>query len=147
MKLSVLLGMSVILGSPVWVSQGYTTIKSISENRVAIVALGETVTEMSETLGGMDQIFGNADILENGANLTVSVNVHSQAGRYSQPGRRLTVTNTGDRREMSVIVSVEGKFEGEPHLFLSMSHAAGRAIGAQSGDEIQIAIAPVKEKR
>jgi len=147
MKITVLLGMSVILGSPVWISQGYATLKSIGENQAAIVALTETVTEITETLGGMDQIFGNAEIQENGTTLTVAVNVHSQAGRYSQPGKRLTIINTGSRRQMSVIVTVEGKFEGEPHLFLNMSRAAGRAVGAAPGDQIQVAIEPVEEER
>jgi len=48
---------------------------------------------------------------------------------------------------MSVIVTVEGKFEGEPFLFLNMSRAAGRAIGARPGDEIQVAIEPYTEEK
>ncbi len=148
MKITVLLGMSVILGSPAWAPTLYQTLKAIGENSEAIVAVTATVTKLAATVGGMDQIFGNAEIQENGTTLTASVNTRSDAGRYSQPGRRLTVINTGSRREMSVIVTVEGKFEGESHIFLNMSRAAGRAMGAQPGDEIQVAIEPyIEEKR
>ncbi len=147
MKITVLLGMAVIFGSPVWVTKGYQTLRAIGENSIAIIALGETVTGITETLGGMEQIFGNAEIRENGTTLTVAVNVHSEAGRYSQPGRRLTITNTGDPREMSVQVTVEGKFEGEPHLFLHMSRAAGRGVGAVPGDQIQVAIEPFRDDK
>ncbi len=147
MKITVLLGMAVILGSPVWITQGYQTLKAIGENSKAIVAVTKTVTELAATVGGMSQIFGNAEIQENGTTLTASVNTRSDAGRYSQPGRRLTVINTGSRQERSVIVTVEGKFEGEPYLFLNMSRAAGRAIGAQPGDEIQVAVEPYVEEK
>ena len=131
-----------ILSSPVWLSYSVLTVLSVGENKIAIETNTSAITGLTETLGGMSQIFGNAEVQENGTTLTASVNTRSDAGRYSQPGRRLTVINTGSRREMSVIVTVEGKFEGEPFLFLNMSRAAGRAIGAQPGDEIQVAIEP-----
>lgn len=114
------------------------------------------LTELAETVGGMDQLFGNAEILPGGDDFTASVNIHSDAVRWYQTGRRLTVTNTGDRREMSVTVTVEGKFEGEPHLFLNLSAAAGRAIGApprspedenQDPVEIQISVELFREEK
>ena len=139
MKISVTLGVLALLSSPVWVVQVYATVVSIGENTKAIA-------ELVEIVGGMGQLFGNALILEGGTAMTASVNVHSDAVRWYKPGRRLTVTNTGDRREMSVNVTVEGKFEGEPHLFLNLSRAAGLAVGASSGEEIQVAIEPFDEK-
>lgn len=137
----------VIAMSWYWVPAIYGTVLSIGENKVDIANNGLAIRELSETLGGMAQIFGNAEILENGTTLSVSVNIHSDAGRWSRPGQQLQVINTGDRREMSVIVSVEGKFEGEPHLFLTMSRAAGRAIGANPGDEIQVAIQAADDEK
>ena len=135
-----------ILSAPAWISYSVLTVLSVGRNTVAITANTETITELAETLGGMNQLFGNAQILENGQSLTVTINVHSDAGRWSQRGRRLIVVNTGDSREMSTTVTVEGKFEGEPHLFLNMSRAAGRAIGASPGDEIQVSIQPADDK-
>ncbi len=130
----------VIAMSWYWIPAIYGTVLTIGENKADIETVRLSVVELTETLGGMAQIFGNAEIQENGTTLSVSVNIHSDAGRWSKPGTMLTVVNTGDRREMSVIVAVEGKFEGEPHLFLNMSRAAGRAIGANPGDEIQVSI-------
>jgi len=95
----------------------------------------------------MGQLFGNALILENGVALTASVNIHSDAGRWSKRGTRLVVTNTGDRSAMTVTITVEGKYEGEPHQFLNMSRAAGRAVGANPGDQIQVAIEEVQEQK
>jgi len=136
----------IIAMSWYWIPAAYGFVTSVGENTADIETVRVSVVELTETLGGMAQIFGNAEILENGTTLSVSVNIHSDAGRWSKPGTRLQVINTGDRREMSVIVSVGGKFEGEPHLFLNMSRAAGRAIGANPGDEIQVAVeaAPVE---
>ena len=122
-----------ITSSWIWIPVVYGTVMSVGENTKAIA-------ELVEIVGGMGQLFGNAEILGGGERMTASINVHSDAGRWSKSGRRLTVTNTGDRREMSVNVTVEGKFEGEPHLFLNLSRAAGEAIGAKPGDEIQVAI-------
>jgi len=127
-----------ITSSWYWIPAVYGTAKSIGENTRAIA-------ELVEVVGGMGQLFGNAKILEGGTEMTASVNVHSDAVRWYQPGRRLTVTNTGDPREMSVNVTVEGKFEGEPHLFLNLSRAAGEAVGASPGEEIQVAIEPIKK--
>jgi len=137
----------VIAMSWYWIPAIYGTVLTIGENKADIETVRLSVVELSETLGGMAQIFGNAEILENGTTLSVSVNIHSDAGRWSKPGTRLTVVNTGDQREMSVIVRVEGKFEGEPHLFLNMSQAAGRAVGAVPGDQIQVSIEAANERR
>ena len=143
MKLAVLLGFAVILGSPGWGWGVYNTVKSVGENSEAIIALTETVTELTATLGGMGQLFGNAEILDVGDTMTAAYNTHSDAVRF-KPGQRLVVTNTGDRREMSVTLVIEGKFESEPHIFLNLSKNAGRALGATPGDTIQVAIEPVK---
>lgn len=137
----------LIASSWIWVPAIYGTVLDIGENKADIASNGLAITELATTLGGMDQIFGNAEIQENGTSLTVSVNVHSSAVRWSQPGQRLQVINTGDRREMSVIVTVEGKFEDEPHIFLNMSRAAGRAVGASPGDQIQVAVEAVDEEK
>jgi hypothetical protein len=137
----------IIAMSWYWIPAIYGTVLTIGENKADIETVRLSVVELTETLGGMAQIFGNAEILENGTTLSVSVNIHSDAGRWSRPGQQLQVINTGDRREMSVIVTVEGKFEGEPHLFLTMSRAAGRAIGANPGDQIQVAVQAADEKR
>ncbi len=129
-----------ILSSPVWLSYSVLTVLSVGKNTTAIAANTTSIEGLTETLGGMQVIFGNADIQMNGQALTASVNIHSDAGRWSKPGTRLHVTNTGSRREMSVHVTVAGKFEDEPHVFLNMTSAAGRAVGAQPGDQIQVSI-------
>lgn len=138
---------SIIATSFIWIPAVIGTVRTITTNKDSIEVNAAAISELAVTLGGMGEIFGGANILENGQELTVIVNVHSDAGRYFQPGRRLTVTNTGDSREMSVTVEVAGKFEGEPHMFLNMTRAAGRAIGANPGDEIQVSIEPAQERR
>jgi len=141
MKLSVALGVIVVLSSPVWISQGWATVNSIGANTKAITANVTAITELTESLGGMTQLFGNAEVLGVGDVMTAAINTHSDAVRF-KPGQRLVVTNTGDRREMSVTLTVEGKFESEPHVFLNLSRNAGRALGARPGDTIQVAIEP-----
>lgn len=145
MKISVTLGILLVLSSPVWVSQGYSTMMSIGENTKAISANAALIAELAITLGGMGQLFGNAEILDVGEVMTAAINTHSDAVRF-KPGQRLIVTNTGDRREMSVTLVIEGKFESEPHVFLNLSKNAGRALGAMPGETIQVAIEPVQEK-
>jgi len=147
LQVSVWGAISIIATSWIWIPAVIGTVSSIGENTKDITTLRSSVNELAVTVGGMGTIFGNASVHENGQDLTVIVNVHSDAGRYFQPGRRLTVTNTGDSREMSVTVEVAGKFEGEPHLFLNLTRAAGRAIGADPGDEIQVSIEPAPERR
>ena len=146
MKIAVIIGVLAFFGSPGWIYGIYTTVTAIGKNTAAIETVTESLAEMSVTLGGMGQLFGNAMILENGVALTASVNIHSDAGRWSKQGTRLVVTNTGDRSAMTVTLTVEGKFEGEPHQFLNMSRAAGRAVGANPGDQIQVAIEQVQEQ-
>lgn len=147
MKIAVIIGVLAFFGSPGWIYGVYSTVTAIGKNTKDITSLRTSVTELSETLGGMGQLFGNAVILENGVALTASVNIHSDAGRWSKQGTRLVVTNTGDRSAMTVILTVEGKFEGEPHQFLNMSRAAGRSVGANPGDQIQVAIEVAEERR
>lgn len=138
---------TIIATSWIWIPAMIGTVNSIGENTKDIATLRSSVTGLAEVVGGMGEIFGIAEILENGQDLTVSVNVHSDAGRYSRLGRRLLVTNIGSRREMSVTVTVAGNFEEESHLFLNLSRAAGRAIGADPGDEINVSVEPAPETR
>ena len=130
-----------ILSSPVWISYSVFTVLAVGENSAAITANSKVILELTEAMGGMTQLFGNAEILEVGEVMTAAINTHSDAVRF-KPGQRLVVTNTGDRREMSVTLIVEGKFESEPHVFLNLSRNAGRALGARPGDTIQVAIEP-----
>jgi len=141
MKLSVTLGVLFVLSSPVWISQGWATVNSIGANSQAISANAVAIGELTEVVGGMIQIFGNAEILENGAALTAAINTHSNAVRFRE-GQQLRVTNTSDRSETTITIVVQGKFEDEPHLLLNLSAAAGRAIRA-SEKEIQVAIEPI----
>ena len=140
MKVTVVLGVMALLSSPAWVSQGLETVRSIGENTKAI-------EEIREIVGGMNVLFGNAEVLEEGQTMTASVNVNSEARRWARSGRRLEIINTGDRRQMSVTVTVNGKFEAEPNVFLYMSRASGSAIGARPGEKVQVSIEAADEKR
>ena len=144
-KVSVVVIVGLLFSSPVWVSRVYSAVTSIGENTKEISANSKLIAELAITLGGMGQLFGNAEVLDVGDTMTASYNTHSDAVRF-KPGQRLIVTNTGDRREMSVTLVIEGKFESEPHIFLNLSKNAGRALGATPGDMVQIAIEPVEEK-
>ena len=143
MKLSVTLGVLFVLSSPVWVSQGWATISSISGNTAAIEANAEAIKDLAEALGGMTMLFGNAEILPDGSSLTAAINLHSDAVRFRE-GQRLLVTNTSDRGQTQITLTVQGKFEDAPHLLLNLSAGAGRALRA-STDQIQVAIEPEPE--
>jgi hypothetical protein len=130
-----------ILTSPGWIGYSIFTVLAVGENTAAITANAAAIGELTEAVGGMAQLFGNAEILENGGNLTAAINTHSNAVRFRE-GQELRVTNTSDRNETTITVVVQGKFEGEPHLLLNLSSASGRAIRA-STEQIQVAIEPV----
>ncbi len=132
-----------ILTSPGWISGAILTYLAVGENVEAIAANSTAIIELTETLGGMNQLFGNAEILENGTELTASINTHSNAVRFRE-GQELRVTNTSDRTETTITIIVRGKFEDEPHLLLNLSSASGRAIRA-SAKEIQVAIEPTEK--
>lgn len=143
MKLAVTLAVLVTLSSPVWVSSGIATVTSIGANTAAVAKITVTVQELTVLVGDMGQVFGNAEILDVGDTLTAAVNLHSDAVRF-KPGQTLEITNTGDRRQMTAVVTVEGKFESDPFTLLNLSRAAGRALGARPEDKIQIAIGASK---
>ena len=69
----------IIAMSWYWIPAIYGTVVTIGENKADIETVRLSVVELTETLGGMAQIFGNAEILENGTTLSVSVNIHSDA--------------------------------------------------------------------
>lgn len=125
-----------------WIPLVYGTVTGVGVNAGGIASNSKAIGELTETLGGMGQLFGNAEILDAGDTMTAQVNIHSDARRYSEPGSRLVLTNTGDRRKMSVTITVDGKFESEPHIFLTLSRAAGTRLGAAPEDVIQIMIEP-----
>ena len=143
MKVSVALGLFVIFSSPLWISQGVATVNSIGENTIAIAANIKAINALTESVGGMVQLFGNAEVLEDGSQLTTAINTYSDAVRFRE-GQRLIVTNTSDRSETTIRVTVLGKFESDPFHLLNLSAAAGRAIRA-SQDKIQVAIEPAEE--
>ena len=139
MKLSVTLAIIATLSSPVWVKSGIATITSIGANTAAVARNTVAIQGLTVLVGDMGQVFGNAEILDVGDTLTAAINLHSDAVRF-KPGQTLEITNTGDRRQMTAIVIVEGKFESDPFTLLNLSMAAGRALGARPEDKIQIAI-------
>lgn len=130
-----------ILTSPGWISYSVLTVLAVGQNSEATAVNAEAIKGLTAVVGGMTQLFGNAEILDVGDVMTAAINTHSDAVRF-KPGQRLVVTNTGDRREMSVTLIVEGKFESEPHVFLNLSRNAGRALGASPGEMIQVAVEP-----
>jgi len=135
-----------VLTSPGWISYSVLTVLAVGENSRAVLANAEAIKELTAVVGGMAQLFGNAEILDIGETMTASINTHSDAVRF-KPGQNLVVTNTGDRRAMSVRLIVEGKFESQPHIFLNLSRNAGRALGASPGETIQVAIEPLQEEK
>lgn len=137
--------MSVIGAAWWWIPAVYGTVTSIGINSEGIAANKTAISEVTETLGGMGVLFGNAEILEEGQTHTASVNTNSDARRWSAPGTRLQVINTGDRRKMSTVVTVEGKFEDDPSIFLFLSRSSGSAIGAAPGDKVQVSIEEAQE--
>ncbi len=139
MNTSVILAVGAILSSPAWVGGFIKQHQQIDDNAAAIVTNGAAIQSLVETVGDMGLLFGNAEIMEVGAGLTASINLHSDAVRFKQ-GQRLEITNTGDRRQMTTTVTVDGKFESEPFTLLNLSNQAGRAVGAGSGDRIQVMV-------
>ena len=144
MNVSVALGILVITTSWAWIPATYSTVRSISENSSAVVSNAAAISELAEVVGDMGQLFGNAEILDVGDTMTAQINIHSDAVRF-KPGQRLDVTNTGDRREMSVTVEVDGKFESDPYHFLNLSRSAGVRLGARPEDTIQVMIVPAEK--
>ncbi len=147
-----------VLASPGWLTGfaygAWVLVETVGENKSAISATNEIVTEMAEALGGMTQLFGNAEILEDGVQLTAAINTSSDANRFDQ-GQELLVTNKGDRSRSTITVIVRGQFdEGNPYHLLDLSAAAGRALRApqepEEGDErvkIQVSIEPVPDRK
>lgn len=144
MNVTVFISVSLFFSAWYWIPAAYSTVTAIGENSTSVETNEKAIEELAVIVGDMGQLFGNAEILDVGDGLTAQVNIHSDARRYSEPGTRLVLTNTGDRRKMSVTVEVDGKFESEPHIFLSISRASGRRVGANPGDVIQVMI--VSEK-
>lgn len=132
--------MSVIGAAWWWIPAAYGTVTSIGTNSEGIATNKTAIIEITETLGGMGVLFGNAEIQEGGLTLTASVNTDSDARRWAAQGTRLQVINIGDRRKMSAIVTVEGKFEDDPSIFLFLSRASGSAIGAAPGEKVVVSI-------
>jgi hypothetical protein len=134
-----------ILTSPGWIGYSVLTVLSVGENTAAIAVNSKSIGDLAEAVGGMAQLFGNAEVMANGTSLTAAINTHSNAVRFRE-GQRLLVTNTSDRGQTQITLTVQGKFEGEAHLLLNLSAVAGRALRA-STDEIQVAIEPEPEKK
>jgi len=143
MNVSVILSVSLLASSPYSIPKVIETVRAIGTNTEAVVTNSTAIFELTELLGDMGQLFGNGEISDVGDVMTAQINIHSDAVRF-KPGQRIVVTNTGDRREMSATVEVAGKFESEPHIFLILTRGAGRALGAQPGETIQIMIVPEK---
>lgn len=144
LQVSVWAIIGTIATSIYWIPIVYGTVTAVGKNSMTGETNRTAIAELAVIVGDMGVLYGNAEILDVGDTLTAQVNFHSDARRYSEPGTRLVLTNTGDGRKMSATVEVDGKFEGEPHIFLNLSRAAGRRVGASPGDLIQVMIVAEK---
>ena len=140
LQVSVWAIIGTIASSIYWIPIVYGTVTAVGENSEAVGKNKTAIEELGVIVGDMGQLYGNAEIQAVGDTLTAQVNIHSDARRYSEPGTRLVLTNTGDPRKMSATVVVDGKFESEPHIFVTLTRAAGRRVGANPGDLIQVMI-------
>ena len=134
-----------VLSLPVWGSSAVFTYLAVGENVEAITVNSKAINELTEAIGGMSQLFGNAEILENGSSLTAAINTSSNAVRFEE-GQQLLVTNKTDQSRATITITVQGKFESGPFHLLDLSAASGRALRA-SEKTIQVVIEPVPEKK
>ncbi len=132
-----------VLSMPVWGSSAIYTYLAVGENVEAIAANSKVISDLTEAIGGMSQLFGNAEILEDGSSLTAAINTSSNAVRFEE-GQQLLVTNKTDQSRATITITVQGKFESGPFHLLDLSAAAGRALRA-SENTIQVVISPVVE--
>lgn len=155
----------VVVSSPGWlwvtVTYGYSTIKTISENKDGVAEIKATLVserlewanweeerqkeyqQIQRQLSDLKILWGLATISNAGDEMTAAINVGGPAVRIRQ-GVELWITNNTDPDETKIKVKVEGTFKAGPSYLLRLSREAGNAIEA-SRAEIQVQVEPVEE--
>ena len=135
----------MVFSSPGWATALVMTFLAVGHNTAAIEVNTGAIGELVEAVGGMTQLFGSAEVRENGDLLTAAINTSSPATRFDE-GQRLLVTNKSDQSRATITITVRGKFESDPYHLLDLSAASGRALRA-SEKRIQVVIEPVQEEK